>query len=86
MLRGRHIAVEFGEASTRVRCSLIIPVVNKTEIGPTMKNWLCSVMAITADSDSANPGSIPGTTFSFFLFLYSDSSMRYSNLTVAVCF
>ena len=32
-------------------------------------NWLCSVMVITADSDSADPGSIPGTTFQALFFM-----------------
>ena len=31
------------------------------------QQWLYSVMASTSDSDSGNPGSIPGTTFLLFL-------------------
>ena len=36
---------------------------------PKPKHWFCSVMVITLDSDSNDPGSIPGRT-SFFSFLY----------------
>ena len=28
--------------------------------------WLCSVMVITTDFESVNPGSIPGTTYNSF--------------------
>ena len=43
----------------------------KTDISlPIPKRWFCSVMVITLDSDSNDPGSIPGRTFFFFFFVY----------------
>ena len=38
--------------------------------GVSVNSWFCSVMVITLDSDSNNPGSIPGRTSLFVFFCF----------------
>ena len=38
--------------------------------GVSVNSWFCSVMVITLDSDSNNPGSIPGRTSLFVFFAF----------------